>query len=142
MLRPLALLVLFVAVIRGLPGTVPSSSSGIDCNMATIDVAAGRPALERCLELHPEDVELLMEVGRAFAAEAQWERAEAVFRRALESDPDDGDAHLWLGEALLHRGDTAGALREGTAALKIQPGSPAAQSLIARAQAGGSGTAR
>lgn len=140
-LRPLGLLVLFVVVIRGLPAGTRSSAPDLDCHF-TEPNAADVVTLERCLEIHPDDVELLMDAGRGYEGAQQWDRAEASYRRALEVDPDDGDAHLRLGEMLLRRGDAAGAGHEGSAALKIQPGSLAARSLIERSQATGSGTAR
>jgi Flp pilus assembly protein TadD len=132
-LRPLGLLVLFVAAMRGLPEQARPAAPEVSCDLAV----SSRPdiaTLEQCLELEPDDVELMLELGRVREEAQQWERAEALYRRALDVDPDDGDAHLRLGEVLLRRGDAAGAAREGTAALKTQPGSRAAQDLIRRAQ--------
>jgi predicted TPR repeat methyltransferase len=134
-LRPLGLLVLFVAAIRGLPEQTRPAAPEVSCDLA----ASSRPdvaTLERCLELEPDDVELMLELGRVHEQAQQWERAEALYRRALEVDPEDGDAHLRLGEVLLKRGDAMGAAREGAAALKTQPGSRAAQELIRRGQTG------
>jgi cytochrome c-type biogenesis protein CcmH/NrfG len=131
--RPLGLLVLFVAVIRGLPQQARSASTSVDCAQlppGSDDIAV----LEQCVALDPNDVEQVMDLGRAYERAQQFDRAEAAYRRALTSDPDDGDAHVRLGEMLLRRGDKPGAAREGAAALKIQLRSPAAQDLIRRAQ--------
>ena len=129
--RPLGLLVLFIAVIRGLPERTRPSTATLDCSLApsnTPDIGT----LEPCVDLHPDDVLLEMDLGRAYERAQQWDRAEAMYRRALENDPDDGDAHLRLGEMLLRRGDAAGAGREASSALKMQPGSLAVQDLIRR----------
>ena len=75
-----------------------------------------------------------MERGRAHERAQEWDRAEAMYRRALDSDPDDGEGHLRLGGMLLRRGDAPGAAREATLAAKILPGNPAAQDLLRRAR--------
>ena len=134
-LRPLGLLVLFVAAIRGLPEQTRPEAPDVSCDLTT-PTARDKATLERCLELEPDDVEVMMDLGRTHESAEEWERAEALYRRALEVDPHDGDAHLRLGEMLLRRGDAVGAAREGQAALKTQPGSAAARSLIERAQSG------
>lgn len=141
-LRPLGLLVLFVAVIRGLPQQTQPPAEGIDCESTAPSSDRQTATLERCIELHPDDVELMMDLGRTYEAAGQWDRAEALYRRALTVDPDDGDAHVRLGEMLLRRGDLAGAAREGAVALEIQPGGMAAQALVKRAQLAAPGTAQ
>ena len=80
------------------------------------------PALERCLELRPDDVELMADLGAAYEQAGQWDRAESVYRRALAIDAEDGDIRVRLGNILLRRGDAAGARREAVAALAVQPG--------------------
>lgn len=140
-LRPLVLLALFVAVIRGLPADSRPEPPETNCHFPTPN-SADAPTLERCLQSHPDDVELMMDLGHAHEQAEQWDRAEAIYRRALEADPDDGDAHVRLGELLLRRGDAAGAIREGAAALKIQPGRAAVLDLLERARNASSGTAR
>jgi uncharacterized protein HemY len=132
-LRPLGLLALFLVVIRGLPQQAAPSVPPIACDPAPPS-RPDRPTLERCLEQHPDDVELMLELGRALERAQEWEGAEALYRRALAVDPDDGDAHLRLGELLLRRGDPAGAAREGSVALRTMPGSLAAADLIRRAE--------
>jgi Flp pilus assembly protein TadD len=95
--------------------------------------AEDTPALERCLVLRPDDVELMTDLGDAYEAAAQWDRAQAMYRRALTFDPEDGDLRVRLGRVLLRRGDLAGARREARAALTVQPGTMAALELIRRA---------
>lgn len=141
LLQPLGLLLLFVLAIRGLPDRARPATPAIECD--PVPPGAGHTErLEQCLELRPDDVELMMDLGRAYEDALQWDRAEALYRRALEVDPDDGDAHVRLGDILLRRGDRAGAGREAAAALETQPGSLAAQALMRRAQGSPSGIER
>jgi tetratricopeptide (TPR) repeat protein len=89
--------------------------------------------LERCLAVQPDDVETMKDLGLMYESATKWDRAEAVYRRALAIDPEDGDTRVRLGGLLLRRGDLAGARREAEAALKVQPGSVAALQLFHRA---------
>jgi tetratricopeptide (TPR) repeat protein len=137
---PIALLALFGIVARGLPQQAradepaacsngdfaprPQSSSANSYNAET---------LERCLAVQPDDVETMKDLGLMYESATKWDRAEAVYRRALAIDPEDGDTRVRLGGLLLRRGDLAGARREAEAALKVQPGSVAALQLFHRA---------
>jgi cytochrome c-type biogenesis protein CcmH/NrfG len=134
LLRPVGLLALFALAIRGLPERTRQTVPVADCETTARDRSqVGR--LERCLAQHPDDVELMSDLGDAYDDAGKRDRAESVYRRALDIDPDDGDVHVRLGGVLLRRGDAAGAGREGAAALKMQPGSLAALELIRRAAA-------
>jgi len=127
----LVLLLFFFIVVRTLGERTRPTTVALDCEHFT---AGDTPALERCLELRPDDVEIMTDLGRAYEQAAQWDRAEAVYRRALAIDAGDGDVRVRLGSVLLQRGDAAGARREGTAALAIQPGGAGALDLIRRAE--------
>jgi tetratricopeptide (TPR) repeat protein len=132
LLRPLALIALFAFAGRGLERWSPPVETPLDCNHehhAAVAVAT----LERCLDLHPDDVELLTQLGAAYEEAADWGRAEAAYRRAVDIDPDDGDVRVRLGLVLLARGDRAGARREAQAATRLQPGRPAPLDLMRRA---------
>ena len=85
--------------------------------------------------MQPDDIELMTELAASFEGAGEWEKAEAEYRRALAIDPEDGDVRVALGRVLLRRGDRAGARREAAGALKVQPGSPGAESLLHRADA-------
>jgi tetratricopeptide (TPR) repeat protein len=134
----LALLMIFFTVIRTLGERTRPATPALDCDHFT---AGDTPALERCLELRSDDVELMTSLGGIYEAAAQWDRAEAVYRRALSIDPQDGDLRVRLGEVLLHRGDRAGARREAKAALAVQPGGTAVLDLIRRAGVSTAGSA-
>jgi Flp pilus assembly protein TadD len=127
---PLALGVLFVATFR-----TPERVSATDAGAARCD-SVGRSdvaSLERCLALDAENAELMTDLGDQYRKAGNVSGAETLYRRALAVDSHDGDVHLRLGEVLLARGDAAGAAAEGEAALAVQPGSAAAQRLVARA---------
>lgn len=125
-----ALLLLFFTVIRTVGERTRPATVALDCDHFT---AGDTPALERCLELRPDDVEIMTDLGGAYEQAAQWDRAEAVYRRALAIDAEDGDVRVRLARVLLRRGDAAGARREAAAALAIQPGGAAALDLIRHA---------
>jgi tetratricopeptide (TPR) repeat protein/TolB-like protein len=59
--------------------------------------------------------------NQAVAATRQGKDAAALFQRASVADPSDGDYHYNLAVSLFRRGDTAGALNEADAALKLKP---------------------
>jgi tetratricopeptide (TPR) repeat protein len=129
------LLVLFFTVIRTLGDWTRPTAAALDCD----HFAPGdKTARERCVELRPDDVELMMELGGAYEEAAQWDRAEAMYRRALAIDPEDGDARVRLGGLLLRRGDMTAGRQQGVAALAIQPGRVAAGDLVRRAGQPGS----
>ncbi len=125
---PLLILVLFWGALR-LQRSAGSSAPIDGCGVPSSDVSV----MERCLATHPDDVETMIDLGRAYEAAHQAERAEAVYRRALAVDPLDADVHLLLGSLLLERGDASGAAHEADLALRTQPGSRRALDLRARA---------
>ena len=85
---PLALLAAFGATVRGLPEAARPAEPAIDCDHIKPDDI---PALNRCLALHPDDVEAMTELGKAYEGLRQWDKSEAAYRRALEIDPADAE---------------------------------------------------
>jgi tetratricopeptide (TPR) repeat protein len=59
----------------------------------------------------------------------------AEYQAALRINPDFVQAHINLGNALLHTGQTAGAIVEYEAAVRLQP-NPEVQRLLERLKAG------
>jgi len=128
----IVLLLIFFTVVRTLGDRTVPAGTAIDCHhVAGFDV----PAFERCLELRPNAIELMTDLGTAHEHAGQWDRAESVYRRALAIDAEDGDVRVRLGNVLLRRGDAAAARREAVAALALQPGRAPALDLLARADA-------
>jgi cytochrome c-type biogenesis protein CcmH/NrfG len=125
----LFLLFLFFGVIRTVGEWSRPTMKGLDC---THSPDRDVPTLERCLEVHPDSVEILMDLGGAYERADEWGKAEAIYRRSLAIDGDDGDVHIRLGKILLRQGDAAGAQREAEAALAVQPGGAAALDLLKR----------
>jgi len=93
------------------------------------------PAMEQCRARHPDDVELMADLGRLYEVANRSADAEAIYRRALSIDSGDGDLRLQLGRLLLKRGDAAAAHREAEAALVVQPNRQAILDLLHDAEA-------
>ena len=90
---PHGALLLFVLVIRLLPGIARPASLPDDCErVARTDAAA----LERCIALKPDDVELMMDAAAVYEKTGRADRAEALYRRAMTVDPDDGEVRRRL----------------------------------------------
>jgi Flp pilus assembly protein TadD len=132
LLSPLALLALFALAGRGLPSRAKAPTAPIDCDRAS---RRDLPTLRKCVAMEPDDIELMTELAASFESAGEWDKAEAEYRHALAIDPEDGDVQIALGRVLLQRGDKAGARREAAGALKVQPGSRPAESLLRRADA-------
>lgn len=142
-LWPIALLVVFAMAFRGTArgiftaGTVSDrAGAALQCEAPVMDDVL---VLEQCLTLEPGDVELALDLGRAYESAGRWADAERVYRQALEADWRDGDLHLRLARLLLRRGDAGGARVAAGLALALQPGNPDARALVESGSAGGAG---
>jgi superkiller protein 3 len=62
-----------------------------------------------------------MRQGRESYAEAQYVESERFFRRALQHNPNDRDAHVWLGSAFYGQGKLEEAIASYRRALQIDP---------------------
>ncbi len=78
--------------------------------------------------------------NEAVAQSRQGKDAVALFQRASTADPSDEDYHYNLAVALFRKGDTASALREAEAALKLKPADNEARQLQVRLQSAAPGT--
>lgn len=79
-------------------------------------------ALERLLELgFGEDPDLMLSAGRALHREGLYRRAVDFFRRALEADPECGEAAAELAYALYRLEDLEGAEEACRRALELEP---------------------
>lgn len=125
-----ALLAAFVATARG--GLRDGQSADAFAAACETDPPHDADGLERCLALHPRDIEVMLDLGSIYEDGGRTDHAEALYRRALSVDPKDGDVHVRLGRILLGRGDVQGAAREARTALGFQPGSSRALHLLER----------
>jgi len=117
-------------------GFRPSRSSDTFATSCELNPPREAAALERCLALQPRDVELMLDLGAIYEADARIDRAEALYRQALTVDPKDGDVHVRLGRLLLQRGDRTAAALEARTALGFQSRSPRALDLLAASKHG------
>src|SRR5205085_365238 len=92
-------------------------------------------ALEKALELDPEEPETLADLGRWHLNHGDLDRAERMAREALELSPEHGEALVLMGHALLRRGDVQAARDHAVWALRNDPGSRAALHLLASIKA-------
>ena len=134
--RLLAIAALLLALgisARGLRPVRDADTFAAVCELNPPREAAG---LERCLALQPRDIEIMLDLGALYEANAAFERAEALYRRALAVDTKDSDVHVRLGHLLLRRGDRAAAAEEARSALMYHPRSARASDLLSHAAHG------
>lgn len=77
-------------------------AEGAEVELARVLLDAGKPVesrvhATRATRLDPADVHAWNVAGRAAMAAREWQRAEALFQRALALDPDDAMVHNNLG---------------------------------------------
>jgi tetratricopeptide (TPR) repeat protein len=123
------LLALGVSARGGLRPARDTDTFATVCELNPLQEAA---ALERCLALQPRDIEIMLDLGSIYEAGGAFDRAEALYRRALAVDAKDGDVHVRLGRLLLRRGDRAGAADAARTALAYQPRSARAIELLSQ----------
>jgi Flp pilus assembly protein TadD len=134
LLWPAALLAAYLGTFRRTALAPRDEPDAVDCERSSQDAAFTNDIalFERCLTRDPTNVELMTDLGAAYAASGAPGRAEATYRRALAVDPRDGDLHVRLGEILLKRGELASARAEAEAALRWRPNASAALRLLTR----------
>ncbi len=93
LLWPHGALVLLVLVIRALPSFTRPASTSDDCERVS---RTDHPAMERCLAVRPDDVELMIDLADGYQRNGDRNRAEALYRRALTIDPEDGEVRRRL----------------------------------------------
>ena len=58
------------------------------------------------------EVYRLLDLGDELVGNEDYDQAEAIYRKAIELDPEDTNTHWYLSKALEKRGDIDGAIRE------------------------------
>jgi len=96
----------------------------LQARLADAYAATGR--LERARQLYltelrsnPGDVETLLDLGSLLVRMNRHQEASEKFRRVLEIEPDNVDAHYELGLLAEHLGDAASALRQYEVVLRL-----------------------
>jgi protein O-GlcNAc transferase len=87
-------------------------------------MADAREAFRRALELRPQDVELLNNLGVVSMEAGELTAAVGYYRRAIALRPQVAELHNNLGNALLQQGDLPAAAAAYRAALAIKPNYP------------------
>jgi len=77
--------------------------------------------LERCRAVVPDDLELLADLGAAYALAGRRADAEQAYHQVLAVDPDHGDVRVRLATLMLERGAVGDARAQAREALRIQP---------------------
>lgn len=78
--------------------------------------------LERRLELRPNDLAALLELGKAYFAQDRADEALACFRRATEIAPQSAEAHSLYALELHYRGQYDTCIEGYRTALRLMPG--------------------
>ncbi len=78
--------------------------------------------LKIALELRPDDIAVLINLGQAYQADGQLDAAKGLFEKAVAIDPLQAAAQAGAGEIAFSKGDFASAIRSLETALKLQPG--------------------
>jgi len=101
---------------RPLSATAPSTdrvrsllSTGVTA-LRTGDVKAAQSAFEEATRLDPTSGSAWNDLGRAYAAQRQWDKAEKAYRRQIEINPKDLYAYNNLGVARRAQGHLADAI--------------------------------
>ena len=89
------------------------------------DAEEAKNLLLDVLKANPRDVASLVILGNHYAkAESDLDTAERFFRRSIEIDPENPNAHNSLAGMLCEKGANDEALAEFDAALRLRPGFP------------------
>lgn len=67
---------------------------------------------------------ILVGMGRAYAARGDYKRAIEQYKKALESDPENANAHYYMAVAMYYSNDKANAKKEIEQALTLAPDDP------------------
>jgi Tetratricopeptide repeat len=90
---PYGALGLFLLVVRIAPSYTRPASPADDCERVS---QADSGVIERCLAVRPEDIELMIDLADRYQRSGDRDRAEALYRRALTVDPEDGEVRRRL----------------------------------------------
>lgn len=109
------------------PDTLPDAWN----NLGVLDTREGRipdsvESFQKALELNPNHLLALDNLGNAYRAGKQWKEAQMTFERALAVDSNDAEGNYGLGMVYAQTNDTADAYDYLQRALKTRPDYPEA----------------
>lgn len=94
---------------------------GVEMEEAGRSVEEATAAYQRALQLDPNCIGAIVNLGTIHFHARQWKQAEELYRKALQIEPEYALAHFNLGNLFDERGDSANALLHYNAALRIAP---------------------
>ncbi len=94
---------------------------GLDFEQSGLHLDQAAAAYERALEMDPECVGALVNLGTIHFQARHWKKAEEHYKRALEVEPEYALAHYNLANLYDERGETANAFLHYAQALRIAP---------------------
>ncbi len=111
----------------GYPDTLPNAWN----NLGLLATREGRMEdavgyFQRALEINPNHLVALDNLGNAYRRLRLWADAQRVFQHTVEIAPEDAEGHYGLGMVYAQNGDSDVALRELQKALAIRPDYPEA----------------
>lgn len=101
---------------------ISSEVSEAEAAIASTDWKSAEATLDSWLAAHPTDPRALFDAG--YVADVQNRSADAasLYKRAVQADPDNFDAHLLLGILLAREGKLAEARTQLASATQLDPG--------------------
>ncbi|HEX8394704.1 MAG TPA: DUF4388 domain-containing protein [Longimicrobium sp.] len=91
------------------------------CHASTGDVETAVKLGEEGIALHPHSAPVHLHLGAVQERKGDWERAEALYRRATEEDRESAPAHKALGDAQYRRGAYDEAAESYNRAVRLNP---------------------
>ena len=121
-----------VAATAAAPQPVSAQVAAAEALIVKSNWKAAEAALDTWLATHPGDAHALFDAAYVADAQNRLDEAAALYRRAVEADPQSFEAHLSLGLLLARQGKLTEARPELAAATSLDP-SPAGPATTARA---------
>ena len=94
---------------------------GLDVEQTGVNLDRAVAAYEKAIELDPNCVGALVNLGTIHFHARQWKKAETHYKRALDAEPEYALGHFNLGNLFDERGEVALAFEHYATALRIAP---------------------
>jgi tetratricopeptide (TPR) repeat protein len=114
------------------PQPIPAQVAEAEASIVKSDWKAAEAKLNPWLAAHPSDARALFDAGYVADAENRLDDAAALYRRAVEANPQSFEAHVELGLLLARQNKLSEARIELAAATELDPGEAGA---VAKARA-------